>query len=158
MTLAAINVKQKRKMKINFTQEHFQKMQSLLLQMLLKNEVVMTKMGQTLNIVELLHTTTISTLNSIRLNLETKIKNLEGEDEWVASSVSQAKLNKAKEQKELVNLIIGYKRYNLEAEENAKKKVELTEKLKALKESQKTPEDKIKELEAELAGIEDTGF
>lgn len=144
--------------KINFTKEHFDKMCVLALGMLINNEVITTKMGQTLNIVELLHTTTINTLNSMRLNLETKIKNLEGEDEWVASSVSQAKLNKTKEQKELVNLIIGYKRHQLEAQENAKKKAELTEKLKALKESQKTPEDKIKELEAELAGIEDTNF
>lgn len=144
--------------KINFTKEHFDKMCVLALGMLINNEVITTKMGQTLNIVELLHTTTINTLNSIRLGLETKIKNLESEDEWVASSVSQAKLNKTKEQKELVNLIIGYKRYKLEAEETAKKKAELTEELKALKESQKTPEDKIKELEAELAGIEDTNF
>lgn len=144
--------------KINFTKEHFDKMCVLALGMLINNEVITTKMGQTLNIVELLHTTTINTLNSMRLGLETKIKNLEGEDEWVASSVSQAKLNKTKEQKELVNLIIGYKRYRLEAEEIAKKKAELTEELKALKESQKTPEDKIKELEAELASIEDTNF
>lgn len=144
--------------KINFTKEHFDKMCVLALGMLINNEVITTKMGQTLNIVELLHTTTINTLNSIRLGLETKIKNLEGEDEWVASPVSQAKLNKTKEQKELVNLIIGYKKYKLEAEETAKKKAVLIEKLKALKESQKTPEDKIKELEAELAGIEDTNF
>lgn len=144
--------------KINFTKEHFDKMCILALGMLINNEVITTKMGQTLNIVELLHTTTINTLNSIRLGLETKIKNLEGEDEWIASSTSQAKLNKTKEQKELVNLIIGYKRYQLEAHENAKRKKELTEKLNALKESQKTPEDQIKELEAELAGIEDTNF
>lgn len=145
-------------MKINFTKEHFASMCNLATNMLLNNEVVTTKMGQSLNIVELLHTTTINTLNSIRLNLETKIKNLEGEDEWVASSTSQAKLNKAKEQKELVNLIIGYKRYKLEAEATTKKRAELTEKLKALKESQKTPEDKIKELEAELSSLDNTEF
>ena len=145
-------------MKINFTKEHFASMYKLAMDMLLENEVVVTKMGQSLNIVELLHTTTVNTLNSIRLNLETKIKNLEGEDEWVASPASQVKLNKAKEQKELVNLIIGYKRYQLEAMETAKKKADLTAKLKALKEQQKTPEDKIKELEAELAGLEDAKF
>lgn len=52
------------------------KMCVLALGMLINNEVITTKMGQTLNIVELLHTTTINTLNSMRLGLETKIKNL----------------------------------------------------------------------------------
>lgn len=144
--------------KINFTKEHFDKMCYYATSMLLDNGVITTKMGQTLNVVELLHTTTINTLNNIRLGLVRQIENLENQDEWVASTQSQLKLDKAKAQKEFINLIIGYKRYQLEAEETAKKKAELTEKLKALKESQKTPEDQIKELEAELAGIEDTNF
>lgn len=144
--------------KINFTREHFDKMSVLALRMLLDNGVITTKMGQTLNIVDLLHTTTINTLNSIRLGLVKQIETLENQDEWVSSPASQAKLDKTKEQKELVNFIIGYKRYQLEAQENAKKKKEITDNLNALKESQKTPEDQIKELEAELANIEDTNF
>lgn len=58
--------------------------------------------------------------------------------------------------KELVNLVIGYKRYRTEVEENTQKKAELTAKLKAIKESQKSPEDKIKELEAELSAMSET--
>ena len=60
-----------------------------------------------------------------------------------------------KDAKELVNLIIGWKRYNLELDENARKKEELIEKLAELKESQKTPEDRIKELEAQLKELEE---
>ena len=44
----------------------------------------------------------------------------------------------------------------MEVEENIKKKAELTAKLKELKDSQKSPEDKIKELEAELSAIDET--
>ena len=44
----------------------------------------------------------------------------------------------------------------MEVEENAQKKAELIAKLKALKESQKSPEDKIKELEAELSAMSET--
>lgn len=145
-------------MKINFTQEHFQRMQSLLMQMLLNNETINNKLGQSLNVVELLHTTTINTLNSIRLSLSKHIENLESKDEWVADNASQEALTKAKSQKELVNLIIGYKRFMLEKEETKRKKTILEAKLAELKESQKTPEDKIKELEAELANLDTTDF
>lgn len=92
-------------MKINFTQEHFQRMQQLLLGMLLNNETVSNKLGQPLNAVELLHTTSIQGLNSIRLSLAKQIENLENQDEWVASPVTQNKLESLKVSKELVNLI-----------------------------------------------------
>lgn len=144
--------------KINFTQDHFAQMQHLLLGMLMSNTTITTKLGGELNVVELLHTTTINTLNSIRLGLSKHIENLESKDEWIADNASQEALDKAKAQKELVNLIIGYKRYMLEREETKRKKAALEAKLAELKESQKTPEDKIKELEAELAGLDSTDF
>ena len=142
--------------KINFTKEHFNKMCTLLMGMLLRNEVISSKLGTPINVVELLHTTTINSLNYIRLTLSNKIKQLESQDEWVASDSTAKQLDTAKEQKELVNLVIGYKRYKMEVEENAQKKAELTAKLKALKDSQKSPEDKIKEIEAELSAMSET--
>ena len=140
--------------KVRFTKEHYVKMSSLAFAMLIANETISTKMGQALNIVDLLHTTTIGTLNDIRLGLTKQIEKLESQDEWVASDYTQEKLESLKKQKELVNLIIGWKRYKLEAEETKRKKAELTEQLKNLKESTKTPEDRIKELEAQLAGLD----
>lgn len=144
--------------KINFTKDHFTKLQQLALGMLFGNEVVYSKMGTPLNIVELLHTTTIGTLNEVRLSLGKAIDKLEDQDEWVATEDIQDKLDNLKLKKELVNLIIGYKRFNLELEANTRKKAELEAKLKVLKESQKTPEDKIKELEAQLAEIDKEEF
>ena len=145
-------------MKINFTQEHFQRMQSLLLGMLLNNETINNVIGQPLNAVEILHTTSIQSLNKIRLSLGRQIENLENEDEGVASHISQAKLESLKASKELVNLIIGYKRYQLEVEETSKRRSELINKISQMKEEAKTPEDRLKEAEAELAALDVPSF
>ena len=144
--------------KINFTKEHFDKMCVGILGMVINNITIPTKMGTPLNAIELLHTTTIGTLNGIRLSLSKQIETLENQDEWVAESTSQTKLESLKNMKETVNLIIGYKRYQLEEEETAKKREELKAKLAELKESQKSPEDKIKELEEELNSLDATTF
>lgn len=144
--------------KINFTKEHYAKLETLAFNMLVHNQTISTKMGQPLNIVELMHTQTINTLNGIRLSLGKQIEDLEKQDEWVASDYQQEKLEVLKSKKELVNLIIGWKRYNLEIQETKAKKKEITEQLNELRESQKTPEDKIKELEVklkELDGVEE---
>lgn len=145
-------------MKINFTQEHLNRMQALLMQMLLGNMVINNKLGQPLNVVELLHTTSINRLNSIRLSLAKQIENLENQDEWVSSPISQTKLDNLKIAKEIVNLIIGYKRYRAEVEETKAKKEELKAKIDQMKEEAKTPEDRLKEAEAELAALEDPNF
>jgi uncharacterized protein (DUF3084 family) len=145
-------------MKINFTVEHFQRLQQLLLSMLLSNDVVVNKFGQPLNVVELLHVTSIQSLNNIRLNLAKQIENLENQDEWVASPTTQVKLENLKESKELTNLIIGYKRSMQEIAENNAKKAELKAKIAQMKEEAKTPEDRLKEAEAELAAIESPSF
>lgn len=142
--------------KVNFTKEHYAKMQTLAFAMLVHNQTISTKMGQPLNIVELMHTQTINTLNGIRLSLGKQIETLESQDEWVATDYQQEKLEALKKQKELVNLIIGWKRHNLEIQEARARKAELTAQLDELKESQKTPEDRIKELEAKLQEIDTT--
>lgn len=145
-------------MKINFTKEHFQRMQILLMQMLLNSETIPTKLGTPLNVTELLHNTTINTLNGIRLSLSKQIENLENADEWIASKDTQTKLESLKAHKELVNLIIGYKRYQLEVAETQKKKKELQSRIAEMKEAAKTPEDRLKEAEAELAALEEPQF
>ena len=82
--------------KINFTQEHFERLKTYAVEMLFTRETVTTKLGQTLNIVELLHTTTINTLNSIRLQLGKEIETIENQDEWVSGNTSQRKLENLK--------------------------------------------------------------
>lgn len=140
---------------INFKKEHFDEMCNLAMEMLLDNGTITNKLGTPLNIVELLHQQSINSLNGIKTSLDNHIRNLENQDEWIIDSKTQSKLEEAKARRQLVNLIIGWKRYNLELAENARKKEELTEKLAELKESQKTPEDRIKELEAQLKELEE---
>ena len=139
--------------KINFTKEHEAKLDALAIKMLKENGIVRTSMGQALNIVELMHTTSINQLNNIRTALLKAIQKKEEGDEWVATDTSV--LDEMKDTKELVNLIIGWKRKNMEIAEAKAKKAELTKKLAELKESTKTPEDRIKEMEAELAALDE---
>ena len=140
--------------KINFTTEHYERLKVLSLEMLFKNEAVSSRFGQIYSIVDLLHTTTIDSLNTLRTYLMDSIKKLENKDEWVADEYTQEKLADLRTKKELVNLIIGYKRYNLEAEATKRERKELEAKLAQLKESQKTPEDRIKELEDKLSALD----
>lgn len=139
-------------MKINFTKEHFSKLVNLVAQAAMNNVTIPTKMGQALNIVELLHTTSITTLNNIKTSLTQKIRNIEDRDEWIEADSDV--LDEIKAQKELVNLIVGWKRWKMEMDENRREKAELTKKLAELKESTKSPEDKIKEMEAKLAAMD----
>ena len=145
-------------MKINFKKEHLDKLKELAVKMLFNNDTIVGRLGNPIGITELIHGTTINSLNQIRLSLAKKIESLESKDEWAADDVNQLSLEKAKEQKDLVNLIIGYKRYKQEVADNNATKKALQEQLSILKESQKTPEDKIKELEAQLASIDTEEF
>lgn len=138
--------------KISFNKGHYDLMCEMLLEMLLNNEVIQHKM-LTLDVTALLHTTTINTLNSIRLDLKKAIDNIENQDEWSTTELNQKKLASLKDKKELVNLIIGYKRWQDEQESIKQTRKLLQEELEDLKESQKTPEDKIKELEDKLANL-----
>lgn len=137
---------------IHFTKENYENLRKLAADMLFANEVINYGIGQPKSIIELLHTTSIETLNKIKTSLGDKIKDLENKDEWI--SPDNAKLDRIRKKKELVNLIIGWKRFNLEKDAQARKKAELTKKLNELKESQKTPADRIKELEAELSSMD----
>lgn len=141
-------------MKINFTETNLARLKELANKMLFtEGAVISYGMGQIYNIVELIHTVSIGTLNNIRLALSKKIEQQESRDEWI--DPDNSKLEQLREQKELVNLIIGYKRKELEKKENEQKRAALLEKINNLEESQKTPEDKIKEAKAELAALEE---
>lgn len=140
--------------KVNFTKEHYAKLKELAFAMLVQNAVIRTKFGQALTIVELMHTQTIETLNGIRVAIGKSIEALENKDEWVATDTQQETLSILKDRKELVNLIIGWKRYNEYIKESIAVREQLKAQLTELKESQKTPEDKIKELETKLAELD----
>ena len=140
---------------ITFTKEHESKLDVMLATAIKKNRIYQYGIGQTFTVVELLHTVSINTLVKMLSSLKKQISTEEDKDEWNDSVVNTEKLDQLREDRDLINYIIGYKRKNLEIAANAKKKAELTAKLAELKESTKTPEDRIKEMEAELAKLEE---
>jgi chromosome segregation ATPase len=139
--------------KINFTQENQKRLEELAIKFLFNNLPVQGPLGSILRIDDLIHNTTINTLVSINSHLKKKISELEDIDEWTATEGDRWKLSRAKENQELVNLLIGYKRYAEELEEIETKKTELMHKIAELKDSQKTPAEKIAELEKELSTL-----
>ena len=141
-------------MKINFTKDHFEKLKELLSIMLLNNETVNNRLGIPVNVVELVHTTSLNSLNDMRNALKKTVEKAESADEWVSSFISQEKVNKLRRQIETIYLIIGYKRYQMELADLNNKREELTEKLNKMKEEAKTPEERIKEVENELDNLE----
>ena len=141
-------------MKINFTKDHFEKLKELLSIMLLNNETVNNRLGIPVNVVELVHTTSLNSLNDMRNALKKTVEKAESTDEWVSSFISQEKVNKLRRQIETIYLIIGYKRYQMELADLNNKREELTEKLNKMKEEAKTPEEKIKEVQNELDNLE----
>ena len=132
---------------INFTKDHEARLKELACEMLFNNGVIQTKLGQPLDIVELLHTATINTLNEIRNKLSNTIAKMEEADEWIEKDTT--KIEKQRKAKELVNLIIGWKRFNLELKERERRIAEIDKQLNDIDEATKTPEDKKKELIAE---------
>lgn len=141
-------------MKINFTKDHFEKLKELLSIMLLNNETVNNRLGMPVNVVELVHTTSLNSLNDMRNALKKTVEKAESADEWVSSFISQEKVNKLRRQIETIYLIIGYKRYQMELADLNNKREELTEKLNKMKEEAKTPEERIIEVQNELDNLE----
>lgn len=139
-------------MKINFTKQNYQDLVNLVAQAAMNHLVINTKMGQPLDIVALLHTTSVGTLNEIKTSLVKKIRNIEDQDEWVEPD--PIKLESLKSQKELVNLIVGWKRWKMEIEDNRRKREAIKKKYDDLCESTMTPEERKKRYEEELAALD----
>lgn len=129
------------------------RLKALATEMLFKNDHIGTNLGQLLNVVDVLHCTTINSLTKIRLDLAKKIEQLENADEWVTTDREQLILSEMKDRKEFVNLVIGYKRYMDELATISAKKEKLQKEIDRLKDEQKTPADRLKEAEEALAAL-----
>ena len=138
--------------KINFTKEHQEKLDQFVLKMWKEDIVVFNAMNVPMNICNLKELTPNS-LNNLKLFYDKKIQALESRDEWV--DPENDKIDLYRFIREGLNLLVGYKRKNTQIAENEARKKQLDKTISELRESQKTPEDKIKELEAERAALEE---
>ncbi len=142
--------------KVNFTKEHFDKLKELALEMLVENTTVKGNMGQEYSILDLFHNLTLNTLVAIRSSLNSIISKKEEIDEWSITDGEQRVLESLKKKKEIVNLLIGYKRQLEESAKTERERQTLTKQLNELKDSTMSPEDKIKEIEKQLEELNST--
>ena len=120
---------------INFTEEHKSKLEALFLKLGFKGAVLAGKFGaNNYNVIDILHNSTLQTLQGIHLSLKKDIASLEAQDEWSQDVTSSAKSQQLKDWGEYVNLVIGYKKFSTEQAEIAKQlRAEKAQKLAQLK-------------------------
>lgn len=139
--------------KINFTKENMVRLTELANKFLFGNLPIQGPVGTSLRVSDLLHNTTINSLITMNSNLKKQIATMDDLDEWSCTDADKWKLERTKETQELVSLVIGYKKWLAEQEELSEKKAALAAQIDSLKESQKTPAERIAELEKQLADL-----
>jgi hypothetical protein len=142
--------------KINFTEEHKHELDALLLKALYNDVKVDGKVGTTLNVYDLVHNTSITTLSNVQRNLKKSADGISELDEWSMTDYQQRKQKELESNARMVFLLIGYKRYQEQIAEEKKRISELKDSYKKLKEDTKTPEVRLQEMESQLlaAGVE----
>ena len=139
--------------KVNFTTENKSRLEELATKFLFGNLPIQGPMGTSMRVGDLLHNTSISSLVSMNSHLKKQIASMSDLDEWSCTDADTWKLERLKESQELVSLVIGYKKWLAEQEEISEKKAALAAQIDSLKESQKTPAERIAELESQLANL-----
>ena len=134
--------------KVIFTTEHKVKLDALLLKFLYSNIAVKADFSSQLyNISELLHNTADETLVNIRDKARKYTNSLNDIDEEDLTIKQEELLNLNKDIYEMAKLILKYRAYVDNKNELMKKLVKAEENLSKLRESTKTPEQKMQELE-----------
>ena len=139
--------------KVNFTTENKSRLEELATKFLFGNLPIQGPMGTSMRVEDLLHNTNILSLVTMNSHLKKQIASMSDLDEWSCTDADTWKLERLKETQELVSLVIGYKKWLAEQEEISEKKAALAAQIDSLKESQKTPAERIAELEKQLADL-----
>lgn len=139
--------------KINFTKEHQERLNALAGEALIKGTIFKAHLGTESNIYNLFHDYSINSLQSYNKRLKKEVEDSETDD-WTNNEYQERKLSDLKKRQELIFLIIGFKKSEEERNSNRIKASSLRAELATLKEANKTPEEKLKEKEAELAALE----
>jgi hypothetical protein len=142
--------------KINFTKEHQTSLEKLFVDLSFNAETLTGRFGSNaVSPYDLLHNTSLGSLRAVHNELKATITKEEANtDEWTQSETTQRQLTMKKKWLEFIHLLIGYKRFEAEKAENAKVIREKKKLLQELKESTKTPAERISELEKEINDIE----
>lgn len=141
--------------KINFTKDHLVKLYNMAGEALFNKVAFQTPMGQFVTIYDLLHTVTVNTLLTMKNSINKLVEKKESADEWTMTDAEQKDIAELKRKAELINLVIGWKKYQAYLDDVAEERKKLNKELEELKESQKTPEEKQKELEAKIKALDE---
>lgn len=137
-----------------FTASHLSELKEVYTELSFSGEVIDGPMGANkLSPYDILHNSSISSLQNVYIRLK---KNIEGKadlDEWSMSEYQQRQIKMMENWKQFVHLMIGYKKWQAENQSNAAKKRELTAKYKQLKEDLLTPEEKLLQIQAEIEAL-----
>ena len=139
--------------KVNFTTENKSRLEELATKFLFGNLPIQGPIGTSMRVEDLLHNTSVNSLVTMNSHLKKQIASMSDLDEWSCTDADTWKLERMKEAQELVSLTIGYKKWLAEQEEISEKKAALAAQIDSLKESQKTPAERIAELEKQLADL-----
>jgi hypothetical protein len=139
--------------KVNFTTENKSRLEELATKFLFGNLPIQGPIGTSMRVEDLLHNTSVNSLVTMNSHLKKQIASMSDLDEWSCTDADTWKLERLKETQELVSLVIGYKKWLAEQEEISEKKAALAAQIDSLKESQKTPAERIAELEKQLANL-----
>ena len=148
--------------KINFTKQHQARMEELAILLLLAGTVIKGVMGTKINVFQLLHETTISSLQTILSNLRREIDKIKTLDRWSLTNYQEQKMVDLEVQYEFVDLLIGYKKRQAEIENDRVKIRDLKNEYAQLVKSTMTPEAQLaalkKSIEALGDSVEDEGI
>jgi hypothetical protein len=141
--------------RINFTKEHQDRLSQLAGEALIKGTIF--KGGSVGNaevtVYDLFHNCTVQTLSRYQANLKKEVREIDDLDEFLLTPHQKQKKSKLEKQRELMTLIIGYKRFQEQTVADRKEYLAIKSQYDQLKENSKTPEDRLKELEAKMAGF-----
>ena len=140
---------------INFTSEQKTKLGELLVALTFSGETFSNKFNASAAYTpwDFLNTCTPNTLEQSYNAAKRTRSAAEKEDPWAAASADAERVEQLKRWEEFLFLAWGYSRWKLDEATRNTKKERLAAQLTRLKEENKTPAERIAELEAELAAV-----
>lgn len=139
--------------KITFTKEHQAKLEALAIRFLFDNTTFQGSMNTNYTVNQLIHDTTIRTLEDMLSKIKVAKTNLEGGSKWRRAISEQSKLQNLSNKEEFIDLLIGYKLFIEQEEDLMAQRAKLRAEIEALKEDSMTPAERIKAKEDALAAL-----
>lgn len=139
--------------KIIFTTEHQARLEALATKFLFANVTFQGSMSTNYTVGQLIHDTTIRTLEDMLSKIKISKSKLEGGSKWRRAVSEQSKLQELSDKEEFIDLLIGYKLFIEQEEDLMAQRAKLRAEIEALKEDSMTPAERIKAKEDALAAL-----